>query len=325
MYALGEIPENTVIASFPKSKLIKPEGNFPENASFTAKYVHSAAQEYIQGNASSYSNFFTLFDPLESLEKCASYFCSDKEVKILSSVSVFAGAEVARQQAQTKALIDALCEFDSSIGRDVYTFITLNYHSRAIGRDGFVPIIECFNHSNSKGAFIENDADAVLLKTNRSYSPGEEVFISYGNLDILNHAINYNYFAEGADHYLRFGKRFQFPVLDQSFKTRVEQLSKLYDVRLMRHNGMVYCSVDHEDAHFSMGTEPQKIMEIMSTLFPNADVRMFLAGRLAEQIELNKIDQFAIRYFPARIKRFYNVLKKERQILQNNVDTLKGQ
>lgn len=322
IYAREDISSKVILASFPVENLILPNSNFPANSSVSAKQIYSAAKEYCEKESIVYSYFFNFFDSVEYLKKNSTFFITEKELEIVSEVSPILLREIKYQNYLNNSLINALYEYDSTIPKDVYTFITLNYNSRAIGKDGFVPIIECFNHSNEKGEFISTENNKVVLKTKIDYKKGDEVFISYGALDLYTHAINYNYYAPGIDHYMQFHKRFLFPMLTMNDQKIAKELSQSYKVSINNINGLKAFTVEDKDAYLTENMPSSNLIEIVSKLSKNKNTTEYLIGYLQQALSQNKVSGFSEKYFPARLKRFYWVLLKEQEMLLNNIDHL---
>jgi hypothetical protein len=322
IYAREDISSKVLIASYPVENLIPEKSKFPEKSSVSAKQIYSAAKEYCEKENSLYAYYFNLFDSIEYLKKYSTFFITEKELRIVSEVSPILLKEINYQNYLNNSLINALYEYDSTIPKDVYTFITLNYNSRAIGKDGFVPIIECFNHSNERGEFISTENNNVVLKTKIDYKKGDEVFISYGALDLYTHAINYNYYAPGTDHYMQFHKRFLFPILTMNDQLIAKELSQSYKVSINNVNGLKAFNVEDKDAYLTEKMPSSKLIEIVSKLSKNKNTNEYLIGYLKQALSQNKVSGFSEKYFPARIKRFYWVLLKEQEMLLNNIEHL---
>lgn len=322
MFARDDIDENVVLASYPVSKLIGSLDIYPQNTSISAKQIHSAAKEYCRKDDSDYGNFFNFFDSLDYLHKYSTFFINEKELRIINEVNPLLSREIAHQNYLNQSLINALYDFDPSISKENYTLITLNYNSRAIGKNGFVPIIECFNHSNEKGEFIHTDNDRVVLKTKIKYTKGEQVYISYGALDLYTHAINYNYYASGTDHYIQFHKRFFFPLLTNRDQAIARELSQAFKVAIQEINGLRVFSVEDKEAFLNEEKPSKKAMQIATILAQGRDPNSFLSSYLQQSLSQNNVSKFSEKYFPTRLKRFYWVLLKEQEMLSNNIDYL---
>ncbi len=325
IYAKEDIKDNLILASFPLESLIKIEDDYPSNTSISAKQIHSAAKAYDNKENSKYSNFFNFFDSIEYLKKFSTFFINEKEKQIINEASPFLLKQITTQNHLNTFLIEALYQFDPSISKETYTFITLNYNSRAIGSSGFVPIVECFNHSNEKGEFIHTENNKVVLKSKVSYKKGEQVFISYGALDIFSHAINYNYFAPDEDHYLLFHKRFFFPLLTNNDNQIARELSRLYSVAAQKMDGLNVFSVQDKDAYLNQEKPSQTTMKIVEKLAQKKDKNEYLLIHLKQMLSSNNVSQFSEKYFPARVKRFYWVLLKEKEILLKNIEYISNE
>lgn len=321
MYATQDIDKNTVLASFPLENLIQTEDNYPLNTSTSAKHIHSAAKAYSNKDNSKYANFFNFFDSSEYLKKYSTFYITEKEKNVIKEASPMLLREIITQNYLNTSLIDALHQYDASISKETYTLITLNYNSRAIGSSGFVPILESFNHASGKGEFVHEDK-RVIIKSRVSYTKGEEVYTSYGALDVYTHAINYNYYAPGDDHYIQFHKRFLFPLFTQNDKKIAQELSRSYKVAVQEMNSLKVFSVEDKHAYLDEEKPSAKTIEIIEKLALQNDKYAYLLAHLNRILSSNHVSRFSEKYFPSRLKRFYWVLVKEKDIILKNIETV---
>lgn len=321
IYATENIEKNTILASFPLESLIPTEDNYPLNTSTSAKHIHSAAKAYSHKGRSKYSNFFNFFDSLDYLKKYSTFYISDTEKNVIKEASPMLLREIITQNYLNTSLINALHQYDASISKEIYTFITLNYNSRAIGTSGFVPILESFNHSSGKGEFVHED-NRVILKSRVAYTKGEEVYTSYGALDLYTHAINYNYYASGDDHYIQFHKRFLFPLFTQNDNKNAQALSRFYKVVVQEMNGLRFFSVEDKNAYLDEHKPSAKTIEIIEQLAQQNNKYAYLLAHLHRILSSNHVSRFSEKYFPSRLKRFYWVLVKEKDMLLKNIETV---
>mgnify|MGYP000149596243 CR=1 FL=1 len=330
MYASKNLDKDELLGSFPTTNLINPNQlDYPKEASNSARQIHTSATEYA-APSSHYSPLFLCHDDTETLKLFSTYFSNEKELNALKEISTGLFNEIIKQNHLNKTLINALYRFDSSIDIDTYTAVTLNYNSRAMGSQGFVPILDCFNHSDEKGMSIDSGGDTVILKTKVSYKKGEQVFVSYGTLDIYSHAINYNYFDPNNQHFIQFGKRFNFPVLGKADLDFANQLKKSHNVNLHKYNGMVTYSIDDRAAFLSEQGPSKRLIGIVKTLCAkennkshinesdNQQVKQKLLNLLSQLDNQNNVDKFGSKYMPRRIRYLYHMLQKEKQMIALN-------
>ena len=323
MYATDVIQRGETLASFPMSQLIKPDDSlYPQGTSDSAKLIHCSAKEFIKGRVSEYDYFFSLFDSLDEIQEYSSYFASAEDLSAFNKLGQGLCREIQSQNEKNHHIIQALHDFDPSIDLDIYTCITLNFNSRAVGKNGFVPIIDCFNHSDEKGANIESLGESVSLKAKIDYNAGEQVYTSYGTLDLLTHAINYNYFDNKNLHFIQFHKRFRFMAKAAKEIAMLKHLASRFKVSIqVSPQGYLY-SFQGSDAFFSETRPSEQLIEIAETIaqfapFPGGPKEV-LRGFLKQLESENTVESCSKKTLPKRYARFYRLLQKEKQMLYAN-------
>lgn len=323
MYATGVIQGGETLASFPVSQLIKPDDSlYPQGTSDSAKLIHSAAKEFVKGEGTEFDYFFSLFDSLDEIQEYSSYFASAEDLSTFNKLGEGLCREIQSQNEKNHQLIQALYEFDPSIDLDVYTGMTLNFNSRAVGNNGFVPIIDCFNHSDEKGANIESLGEVVSLKAKIDYKAREQVYTSYGTLDLLTHAINYNYFDNKNLHFIQFHKRFRFMAKSAKEIAMLKHLASRFKLSIQTlPQGYLY-SFQGMDAFFSETRPSEQLIEIAETIAQYAPFaggpKKILSGFLKQLASENTVESCSKKILPKRYSRFYRLLQKEKQMLHAN-------
>lgn len=328
MYASDSIGRNELLGAFPCGHLItSKEANFPSGTSKSAMQIHAAAVELSKGGSSDFSPLFSIYDDLDTIKKYSTYFSDDKELKVLKAFGEGLYAEIYRQNTLNHALIHALHRFDSSIELDIYTTIAMNFNSRAMGDKGFIPILDCFNHSDEKGMFIDASGDSVTLHTKQAYKQGEQVYISYGIQDMYRHAINYNYFDPHNQHFIQFGNRFSFPILSQQDLQFANFLSQSYTLKFHNLSGVKMYSINDIGAYFSEGGPTKKLLEVVKLLCCKGQghtdknkitavmLKAHILNLLSQLDAKNNVENFGQKYMPRKFRRFYGLLQKEKQLI----------
>lgn len=321
LYATEQINKGTLLASIPVSSLIQPEDNFyPPNTSTAAKYIHSTSTEITRGLKSNFQPIFGLFDPKEYLSQNSVQYFSQEELALLETASPALAQQVNHFIHSNKALIDALKSFDPSIDLDTYEYVSLNYASRAMTDKGFVPILDCFNHNDAAGSGIEKKDELLLLTARKTYLTGEQIFVTYGVLDIFQHAINYNYYDPTGTHYIPI-KRFRFPRIPQSTVQSIQAVDA--NTRVLQSGPVA--SIHNPNAHLSLNGPSHKLLEILKNLANDEyHLKASLLNLLDHLDHQNNIQQLSKQKFKGRLKRFYNALSKEKEIIASNRIWLKN-
>lgn len=318
MYAQSDIPANSLLTSIPKKILVKPDPQrYPAKTSLSVQQLHATSKELALGEHSKLAPSFHLFESIEDFKACSSYFCSAKEAEIIAELSPMLAREVAKQTSETNAICEALYQYDPSLSKTQYLETILNFKSRAIGRSGFVLIAESFNHSTVKGDFYGGDDTHVTLKTKVNYQAGDQVYISYGLLDLFTHAINYNYFDPDDQHCIQLSKRFSFQVRNAGDQALLQKLKQHFTINLSQHGPVLHYTINDPDALFTEQGPSAKLCDIAKHIAPN-NPKQVLLHFLDTLAANNNSDQYSARYVPSRIKRFYHLLHKERQLIALN-------
>src|SRR5690606_24287829 len=141
---------------------------------------------------------------------------------------------------------------------------------------------------------------------------------------------SYNYFDPLAVHYIQYGVRFV-----QTARTEIEleiakYTSTKFPMRITKsHSGYEYSCLDPDVCFLETGPSLKLINFISSNYFPSiyewknkrCDPKS-LEKRLIEVLDvmllMNKVDNFSQSDIPDKMHRFYKMLKKERDMLENN-------
>ncbi|MDX1451917.1 MAG: SET domain-containing protein [Oleiphilaceae bacterium] len=328
MYAKSDIAAGELLASFPKSSLPQPNSNdYPAQASTAARFIHTASREWERGKQSEFHPFFAMFDTHDNLQTYAAYFMDQEALKRIGEASPKLAQHITLQQQRHKALLDGLCQFDSNIARSTYETLILAYDSRAMGKAGFVPVIDCFNHHDLKGSMIEHHHDAVCIHAAEAYPADQQVHISYGQLDLYTHGVNYHYFDPAADHRLRADIHFALPVLSALHQRALQPLSTRFKLQLERTATGIVARLLDPTAHLTQAGPSKTLVsfanEIAKLGLYGHTTNEVIRGMLSRALEQNSIAKIQRKYFPRAYRRFYDILQREQAILQQNLERLK--
>jgi hypothetical protein len=325
MFATEDIPKGTAFASFPTDGLLKPRAeDYPKGTSLSVQHIHSAA---LARHCDDDGRYFTqLCEPLAELKDFSAYFLEDKEIQTIAEVSPILAREIMMFRHKCRVIIQSLLQFDPKISEDIYTETVLNFHSRAVGDWGFVPIIDCFNHSEPSGLPFVPSETSVSVVAKRDIEAGEELFVSYGRLDLFRHAVQYNYYDPHDMHFIEFGRRVRFSISkstkleDSEFEKGGFQLAK-QDTPLSQ-----VFSVSHRDALLSTDGPSDKLIELMNFLvksvFRSEPAKDILVAKLQELNDSNRIHTVPKKYLTGRLKRFYAPLNRDKHIIERSLSVL---
>jgi hypothetical protein len=334
MYATRTIARGDVLARCPFEALIPhDDARYPAGTSLSAKRIHTAARARQEGRSNRYHLYFELFETLAAMRDYSSYFCTAEQLQLLSSMSPLLADAIARDNLSKRTLATSIAAFDPGLDPDLITETMLNYASRGVGDAGFVPLLECFNHSGVNGAYILSRDGWVTLSARVDLAEGEQAFISYGDLDLLDHAIFYNYFDPGNDHLLRFGRREVFPIDAPAGLALHQRLSSRYPLGILELAGKRVLVFKDGRLLLSARGPSQAMMQF----FVDFGVRSneyrsarqiaceTLSGWLDALTRHNRVEQFPNNPLPAGLSRFYPVLKKELELAAKARDWLAAQ
>lgn len=315
LYATDQIDKGTLLASIPITSLLQTKNEaYPPNTSIAAKHIHSASKELLKGRKSDFQPIFGLFDTKEYLSANSVQYFTREEIAILGAASPTLAQQINKFTHSNIALTAALNNFDPSIDLDTYMHVALNYASRAMTDKGFVPILDCFNHNEIVGSGIEKKGNSLLLKAEKNYLPGEEIFVTYGALDIFQHAINYNYYDPKDAHYIPI-KRFNFKKIPQSTAHTIQTTTN--NTRFVQSKSGT--TIHNANAFLSSNGPSSPFLEILTSMTADTyDVKSLLLQLLSHLDQQNNIQALTKKEFKGKLKRFYSALCKEKEIIAAN-------
>ena len=322
LYATSEISVGTKFASIPKKSLLKPNlKDYPANTSNAAAYIHQACLEASMQHHSEFAPIFKLFDSRDYLREASVQYLSKKEMDTLNSAAPHLAREIQRFTSANKALIAAICDYDDKIDLEMCELVTLNYASRAMTDQGFVPILDCFNHNDVIGSGIGSDDERLVLEARKTYLAGEQLFVTYGILDLFKHAISYNYFDPNGSHYIPL-KRFSIPITSNHANQLLVNNVDNYNVTPTANPQ--FSTINQPNAYFSTDGPSEQAIKILILICGSTTKAKTLTNALLDQLDIqNTVHQHSKREFKGRIMRFYNVLQKEKQIIAASKNWLK--
>ncbi|WP_197466198.1 hypothetical protein, partial [Oleiphilus sp. HI0080] len=298
----------------PKAALLNPRPNhYPAGTSTAAIHIHSASREMDLGESSEFAPVFKLFDPEEYLREISVQYLTSSEERTLASAAPRLLRDILEFRKSNIALSSAICQFDKKIKQDTCSLVTLNYASRAMADQGFVPILDCFNHNDVGGSGIASTADKLFLEARKDYLAGEQLYVTYGVLDLFKHAINYNYFDPKGAHFIPL-ERFILPISKERATHLVANKTK--NCRVFATPRPEFSQIAQPNAYFSTDGASKSMIKILTLLCGDKTNAKRLANDLLTQIDnQNEIHKHSKKEFKGRLMRFYNALHKEKQII----------
>jgi hypothetical protein len=278
----------------------------------------------------SFQVFFSGFELLEDMRGYSSYFCSNEELAILQKMNPLLLRWVLDAKRKADETTKKIQSHDPSLDSELLLTIYLNYRSRAFHPQGIVPVLDQFNHSDQFGQpnVLENGKLAIYVK--KDCNVGEQVFISYGPKDLYSHAIHYNYYDPMGLHLVEFIRKTIQSVQNEYDKYLLMHLKKFFKVSEFSNQGQKGFFVSDpsvllidqapsqglvtylkESCRVRLGPKASE-QELMKAA---ADLFVFLIDR---QLQINQVHQIQESQVPNRLKRFYHLLNKERDMLLGN-------
>lgn len=230
-YATEDIKDGEVLFKSPARETIQldPNYNYDETTSNWVKMIHTISVQHRLGEKCKYYRIFDAFDTLKELKEYSIYFASKEELDLLSKLSPVLRVLVDSMISDTNKLVESVLEIDNSLKKDDVLWVVLNWRSRAWD-NGFIPILDLFNHSNKKGNlkyYIPETGDNYLISRG-DYKKGEQVYDSYDTNDMYHYAINYNFYDSSDWKYISLPMRMTFPIRSEFDEKTFELVSKRF-------------------------------------------------------------------------------------------------
>ncbi len=336
MFATGPIPRDAVLAMFPKKHGIQvdPAYEYPDRMPQFLKYIHTCTMQ-IRAGDDTFMGFQNLY-PMEELKENRACFFTSEEIEILSQMNVLLGDFARRSRSEVEGVVSAVAQFDPSMDnaqdQDTIRWLYLNSQMRAWD-EGFLPVLDMFNHSDKSGCLKTFNADYQILVAGIDYAEGDQIWINYGPKDMYLHALNYGYFDPQGNHFIDIGYRVT-QTADNPFQR------KLFDYMKGK-----YPLTARQDAHghIHYKVQPGKVMlldnaptvaavdffrdlsymtqqELKEKQFYPVRFRDRVLQYLDALLGINHVDEVAFDSLPKKMRYFHPMLRKEKQMLINNRD-----
>lgn len=336
MFALETIPKGDVLVRIPKNKVFSAgltQPIYPEHFDSVTKYCHAVAVELEKGERSQWFHYFSGLESFESLSKASSLFFNETELVSLRQLSELLYSRVLEFNEFVSARVQDLIQFDASISPDTAKRVVLNSQCRMWSDSGFLPVFDLFNHSDKKGLDRQADKTTYYIASGTTYKKGEQIFIRYSQKDMYLHAINFNYFDPSGQHFIHFGYRFIQRAVTRFEKEVLSLIEQKQSVKTkpLPNGDVIY---RHVDPRVVFGEkEPSKELidylrfdaisteeELKLRRATKQSVKKRLSEALNGLLKANHVDAVSIEQLPQKLHRFWHLLKKERQMLNANIE-----
>ena len=333
MYATQDIAANSIVVSFPEQALLKPAKTIDFGTgtdSIDLNYIYAAAKELDKGQGSEYSGLFDGFETLEDMRAYSTHFISMSELEVLQRMSSTAYIWVNNANQNVQKAIEAIIRADGRVDPDSVLTVLLNYRSRSFRNLGVVPVVDLFNHSDRLG--LENDLidGKVCVRTRINYRSGEEIFISYGRKDLLQHAVQYNYFDPQGTHFIEPACRL-FSTLGSARDQQIfDQLSRRYKFQTSVSEGQTSFFLDDRNALVTEAAPTPYLLQYLGDSIraginqdlPGPQLYGHLLTSYAQLLDAllvtNRREEVRREELSPRLLRFYDLLGKEVQMIEAN-------
>lgn len=339
MYAVESIPAGTRLCAIPLSLRLPHARDIsfesvPEASQEQMKRIHSVARA-LNGASPEYESYFKFFDGKDYLENQCVYYYTDTEFEWLKKLNPILYSVAINTKQTANNIAQTLMHLDPGLNEEYAVSATLNFFSRSWSY-GFLPIIDFFNHSLHSNVKIQafDDGSRVGYVSNRNYEAGEEIKVAYGTKDMYRFALAYNFFDPNDLHLIDYGLRVTQVVKDPNAIRALQALGQHYRIALTEQNDALHMRV-LEDGMFFLEQGPnQKLVEFLSALANGGKpsqhqgramhpmVPALLRQTLQSLLSANAVEHFKEDDVPQKLSRFFLMLKKERAMLETNLNML---
>ena len=233
---------------------------------------------------------------------------------------------------RVNAKLRCIKEIDPNLDEDFIIQAILNTNSRCWEEYGFLPIIDLFNHSSTKGSpivKIEN-TESIGIKSKIDYKAGDQIFISYGCPDLFVNAVNFNYFDPSTEHYIDYGLRAAQSIKTSSSLAIAKYIATIFKCNFIELNGNLTFEIQEPRLLFTVNGPTQQLFDYFSkTSF--CTQKEFSEKKCSDQsiyktmirtidalLSTNKADSYKLKDVPKKLHRFHQLLKADKKLLLLN-------
>lgn len=177
------------------------------------EYLCDIIREYKKGKDSDIHPIFSAFQSNEELQNTSIYYSPEEELDMLKNdISVTAYNMAIIYRAEIDEMVKVISEtLNDGTDKDIILFVLLNSERRSWNGTGFNPILDLFNHNNTYGNNrCQVDSNEYILGARDRYHKGEQVYDSYGTLDLYKLICTYGFFDETDTHIIDIAPRLTF-------------------------------------------------------------------------------------------------------------------
>lgn len=197
IYAKGEIKAGETLCRVPKKcGIFYDTWKSPDDWNKKLKLTYSILCEkrkVAKGQKSDYQHVLDSMPTIDEYKSFHPHFLSDEEHKLLNEYSPILNMLHSTMTISIKETITKVKSFDKDFSDEqIIEAIMLNNTRSWFGM--YLPVMDMFNHSIRKGIINSTSDDESLVKAKLAYQEGEQVYISYGNKDMLVLACEYGFY-----------------------------------------------------------------------------------------------------------------------------------
>lgn len=341
MYAMDLIPKGTILSKFPASMSIpiSNELNFPEGAlGRCLMLVHSLARELANPD-SPYRVYFEYCGTLEEFQDCNVFF-NEQDEAMLWRMNPILGDIARRSRIGFNSHLALTLRVDNTLDYKAIVHALIIFHRRCWGRFGFMPGMDLFNHNTKSNQCPEEKIiDGVKCRVIVALSDipaGEEIKISYGKKDMMHFALSYDFFDPSDFHLISYNQRITQTISDDFVRKIVDNLKAHYKLTWSQENGIERFKIEENNAFFLDHGPNTKMVELASRLAINDDASLsrgmadqtttakYLLHILKKFRAANNVENVDINSLPSKLHMFHALLKRELEILDNNIRAISG-
>ncbi len=331
IYATQHIPRFTLLLTYPIAGTLseQKEFSYPQGCDALLKRMHAATIEYTKGEQSPWRGLLNSLDTESQLKANNAYYFNNQELQAIATMNPILARVIQERNATTRQKVDELLAIDPSLNRDKATTIALNFKTRSWDF-GFLPIFDQFNTSEAWGSKVFSNNTSIFFMASRDYKAGEQIWISYGNRDIYDYAVDYDFFDARAVHSICFAKRGSQFAASPFEESVVRYASKRHKMLLAKTPQGLNYQLDDDSARFLEFAPSSKMIEYVKdiafrsqkefkTRQASLDSFSIKMNQIIDSLlSANRIAQVNPETIPEKLVRFYHLLHKERQMLINN-------
>tara|TARA_R100001163_G_scaffold65784_1_gene64845 strand:+ start:1816 stop:3012 length:1197 start_codon:yes stop_codon:yes gene_type:complete len=140
-----------------------------------------------------FSPALDLMTTIEEYRTFHPYFMDESEYNLLCNYSPIFKLIRSGQEESIKNSIKLINEYDTRFSDQEITEVCMINNTRTwLGM--YVPVMCMFNHSIRDGVINETNDTSSTVRSKIEYQPGQQVYISYGNKDMLVLALEYGFY-----------------------------------------------------------------------------------------------------------------------------------